>query len=209
MNTIINQLTALVNQAPIVTFTEAVKEVGLDNMCSVKDLALLKSIFASKFYTKNPDNFYVIPSDRPYFWSNEYIGRAPINHPAEGKIIIAKIEEVVNERKIRISAERYDLCPGWNEDDASYYIKGFVKGINGLMAPVSNRKENLVREKTVIGPLHFRDFSEEGCCPIALRPASWNSDLVFTSCNPLLSDFKVIRRDSFYKILLPLVKRNS
>jgi hypothetical protein len=218
MKNIIAQLISLIEATPVTTFVQAVQEIGLGNMCGISDLARLRKIFFDWERAGNKSGSYVIPSERPYFWSNEYIGIASEGHSASGKIICAKVADIDPTRRphetinvifghvgqIIVSEAQYTLCPEWKLDDICY-LAGFREGDHGIHVPVPDltrgRRVAWGTARTPFGPLYVKDLNGLDFFPVTMRPASWHADLVFTNTDSTDCAMKAIPKGKLREIL--------
>lgn len=114
------ELKELLLRGPRMSYDEAIRQIGPNNLPTIYDLSKMRKFFcdsegldkfqddieikdkrllAKKFrgvvfgsHLSNPDSLYI--------WTGEYLGFAPDNHPAKGKIILSKIESIEMEKSI-------------------------------------------------------------------------------------------------------------
>lgn len=80
------------------TYADAHKVVGVNNLPSIYDLSKVRAVVPLK------QDSYV------NFWSSEYLGIAPEDHPLEGDVILAKMTCV--DGVVKISSEDFTSCSG-------------------------------------------------------------------------------------------------
>lgn len=214
---IVQYILKLIEETPVTTFVQAFNEIGLDNMTNMYDLARMKKIFVEEYLQKGDKaSYYVIHSERPYFWSNEYVGIAPDDHPAKGKIIMAKVSGIEPEKRphesinvifghvgqISVSSETYVVCPEWKLDDI-LYVSSFEKGAHSIMRPLPDRSQEAAWKSCVTkyGSLYVKELRGLDFFPITMRPASWHGDLVFTNTDSMDCAMKAIQRDKLQELL--------
>jgi len=253
-----NELCKVLIASPGMGYFEALAEVGSENMPSMYDVASVKRYFHKRgkldvlsdpgiIFEKDDPQFkklilegkvqknvgvssHLDNPDVRYMWTNEYLGIAPEGHPAEGELIMAKVEGIDMTKKIGhplgflgsedgkqrgqiiISTDKYVLLKDtdlrYMQDGDTLWcgqIQGFQE-INGLMVPFTNSgyRPDCNRFQSEKEDKGFGDLTFRGKnndpAPIALRPSSW-SDLGFNRNNSLSSRFKVLTRESLERLL--------
>lgn len=197
----------VLSYAPFLSYSESLKAMGPEGFASIYDLANIKKDFHKEGKK--------IPSRKPrdnFFWTGEFIGYAPKGHPAEGKLIMAKVVDTAKEpypeesnlkreKEIMVLDKEYAPCEDLIREDGGY-ILGFEER-NGLMVPVTDGVTTAHcydpgRDIKGYGTLKLIDG---WLSPIAYRSASWNPSGTFTNANGMDAKFKVIRKESLKGLL--------
>lgn len=231
---------------------EALADVGTDGLATLYDIAQIKRYFAEigkkdvlengqvnmmpRFdqFTVEDTNVAVFSHcDNPsfnYLWTGEYLGIAPVGHPAEGEFILAKIDGIDDEKRnphpfgglfqalgksddgctpgqIIVSKTKYAKVKGITEISKSPnqrweagYIVDFEE-VNGLMVPVTEGRAVWGYDPKNDPKGYGTICGSYDIMPMCCRPASWNPGIIFNNHSDMHSSFNALRNKDLESLI--------